>query len=57
MAMRTKIVKVKGHYRDQVVGATIKVDPDNPANETYIYDHKKVYIAPYIKVVKYDDGT
>jgi hypothetical protein len=59
MAKRTKIVKVKGHYRmipDYRTGRVV-VDPDNPSNESYTYRKRKVYVEPYDKIVTYDDGT
>jgi len=59
MAKRTKIIKVKGHYRsipDEVTGRIV-TDPDRPGHEVYIVKMKQIYVKGYDKIVVYDDGT
>ena len=57
MAEQIKIIKVKGHSRHVIAGYEIRVDPDNPANEVEIPIYKEIWIDPYNKVIRYDDGT
>ena len=47
-------IRVMGHYRKQIVGYRIVVDPDNPANEVEVPIYKTIYIQPYTKWVKTD---
>lgn len=54
---KTKLVKIRGHYRKQIVGYKIKVDPDNPANEVEVPEYRTIYVEPYVKAVKYEDAT
>ena len=52
---KTKIVRVNGHWRYQIVGYETKVDPNNPAHEVEVPKYHQIYIEPYFKTVKVKD--
>jgi hypothetical protein len=57
MAKRTKIIKVKGHYRSIPDESTGHFYTDRLGHEVYIVKMKKIYVKGYDKIVVYDDGT